>query len=202
MEKAGSLKNSEENNEKAIGKNEKDNEIISGKEESEGFRIFKKAIIVFVSIFLMFLFLSYFLLGNNIFDILASRSSSFTASNGRIIFGGGTITFQEEAYQNLLEIYNENQQHEFKACLMGYKSGKNYFVEKIEAPKIISQDFSSVRAEPCREGTIIDLHSHPYKSCYLSVHDLTTLKYVKAANKDAFLGVMCEPDRFNFYGYD
>ena len=199
MEKAGSLKNSEENNEKAIGKNEKDNEIISGKEESEGFRIFKKAIIVFVSIFLMFLFLSYFLLGNNIFDILASRSSSFTASNGRIIFGGGTITFQEEAYQNLLEIYNENQQHEFKACLMGYKSGKNYFVEKIEAPKIISQDFSSVRAEPCREGTIIDLHSHPYKSCLASETDLKTLQKSQDTNPELLMVVMCEPSRFSVY---
>jgi proteasome lid subunit RPN8/RPN11 len=86
--------------------------------------------------------------------------------------------------------------------LIGTKKVNDYIIKEIKIPEIIAQDFSSVTAKPCSSDAILSLHSHPYKSCYFSVHDINTYEIVKEINKDAIMGVMCEADRFNFYGLD
>lgn len=172
------------------------------KEDSRFIRIIKKIILIFISLFLLFLFLSYFLPSYNLFSIISAQANSYKISQNIIILkNNDKIVFENNAYGDLLEIYNENQQHEFKACLVGDKEENVYRIDEIKIPKIISQDFSSVRAVPCSKDTIISLHSHPYKSCYFSVHDVNSYRLVKSFNEEALIGIMCEQDRFNFYGF-
>ena len=152
---------------------------------------------------LLFLILSYLVPNYDFFWIVAGRLESYNIEDNTITLkNGAKIIFHNDSYGDLTKIYYENQQHEFKACLIGSKENGNYYVEKIEIPKIFSQGFSSVTAEPCTKEAIISLHSHPYKSCFLSLHDVNGYKFVKDVNKDAIIGTMCESDRFNFYGHE
>jgi proteasome lid subunit RPN8/RPN11 len=170
-------------------------------EESKVFRVIKKIILFIISIFLLFLILSY-LLPFNLLSIIPSQLNSYEINNDEITLkNNDLIIFENDTYDELLEFYNNNQQHEFKACLVGNKEDKLYKIEKIEIPVILSQDFSSVRAIPCTKETIISLHSHPFKSCYFSVHDINSYRLVKNINGEALIGIMCEPARFNFYGF-
>ena len=183
-------------------KEKKDLEEEIPEEESKLFRIIKKIILFTVSIFLLFLILSY-LLPFNLFSIIPSQLNSFEINNNLITLkNNNLIIFENNSYNELLEYYNNNQQHEFKACLIGNKEENTFKIEKIEIPIILSQDFSSVRAIPCTKETIISLHSHPFKSCYFSVHDINSYKLVKSINNEALIGIMCEPARFNFYGFE
>ena len=176
-------------------------EKVQEKEENKPLKIIKKIILIFIALFLLFLFLSYLLPSYNLFSIASSQFNSYKINQNIIVLkNNDKIAFEENTYDELLEIYNKNQQHEFKACLAGNKESNIYRIKKIEIPKIISQDFSSVRAEPCGKGAIISLHSHPYKSCYFSAHDINAFRLVKGINEKTLIGIMCEPDRFNFYG--
>ena len=169
-------------------------------EESKFARIVKRIFIIFISLLLLFLILSYLVPNYELFRIIAGHIESYKIEDNAITLkNGAKIIFLNDSYGDLTKIYYENQQHEFKACLIGSKENGSYYVEKIEIPKIFSQTFSSVTAEPCAENAIISLHSHPYKSCFLSLHDIRGYKFVKDVNKDAIIGIMCESDRFNFY---
>lgn len=173
------------------------------KEESKFAKIIKRISLAAISLLLLFLVLSYLIPSYNLFSIIASRFSSYQINQNQILLkNNNLIIFENDTYGSLLDIWNQNQQHEFKVCLIGEKDNNIYRINGIQIPKIISQDFSSVRAEPCSKETIIPLHSHPYKSCYLSVHDIKNYKSAKKINKDAFIGIMCEQDRFNFYGFN
>ncbi len=171
------------------------------KEENNITKFIKRFFLLFIFVFLLFLFLSYLLPSYNLFEFIPAHLDSYKIENNFIdLHNGNKISFRNDSYEDLLNIYNQNQRHEFKACLIGKKIGNDYIVDGIKIPRIISQSFFSVRANPCPREAIISLHSHPYKSCYLSVHDTTTYEVVRSINKDAIIGIMCESGRFNFYG--
>ncbi|MAG92030.1 hypothetical protein CMO83_05120 [Candidatus Woesearchaeota archaeon] len=170
--------------------------------ESKFSKIIKKSSIVIISLVMVFLIISYVLPRYSIFRIIAGQLNSYEVDDNVIILKNNQkIIFENNTYDELLGIYLDNQEHEFKACLIGNKQDNNYHVEKIEIPKIFSQTFSSVSAEPCEQDAIISLHSHPFKSCFLSVHDVRGYRFVRDINEDAIIGIMCESNRFNFYGY-
>ena len=171
-------------------------------EESRIIKAVKRALIILISLILIFLFLSYLLPSYNFFSIVAGRLESYEINDNTIILKNNEkIIFQNNSYNDLAEIYYDNQQHEFKVCLIGEKKESDYLIKKVQVPKIIAQDFSSVTAEPCSSNAIISLHSHPYKSCFLSMHDVKGYKQVKNINPDAIIGIICEAKRFNFYGF-
>ncbi|HLG24413.1 MAG TPA: hypothetical protein VI564_05785 [Candidatus Nanoarchaeia archaeon] len=165
--------------------------------------ITRKIIIAVIGIFLLILTVSYLLPGYNFFSVISGQADSYKVLNNEIkINEHAKIIFENSSYDSLLEIYYQNQQHEFKACLIGTKTEGNYYVNSIVIPQILHQDFSSVTAMPCKSDAVISLHSHPYKSCYFSLHDISTYKYVKEINSLAIMAVMCEAGRFNFYGIE
>jgi len=161
----------------------------------------KRIFVIVIGLLLIFLIASYLLPGYDFFHIISGQMSSYRIENNFIDLGTHRIIFENGSYAALLGMYFSSQQQEFKACLIGYKQDSEYHVTKIEIPKTFSQTFSSVTAEPCNKEAIISLHSHPYKSCFLSLHDVRGYNHVKDANKDAIIGIICESDRFNFYGY-
>ena len=161
-----------------------------------------KIFIFLTGIFLVFLTISYLIPSSSLYSILTSRWSSFEINNNKITLEDGTrIIFQNNSYEELQQIYFNNQQHEFKACLLGNKLGKTFEITNIEQPIILQQSYNSVTAKPCKRETIISLHSHPFKRCHFSMQDLKNLNALKARNHEAFLGLMCENNRFNFFGY-
>lgn len=177
-----------------------DEEIIE--EESKFSKIIKKTFIILMTFIILLLLLSYLLPSAGLITIISSRFDSYEINNNEIILkNNNKIIFERNTFNDLLKIYNENQQHEFKACLIGNKENNNYKINRIDIPKIFYQDFSSVRSEPCSKNTIISLHSHPFKRCYFSVHDVNNYRLVRSINKEAIIGIMCEPERFNFYGF-
>jgi hypothetical protein len=169
-------------------------------DESRISKVLKRIFIIFIAVFMIFLIVSYILYSNGLGIIIQGQISSYKLANNEIALKGeNKIIFQDGSYEELLKIYYNNQEHEFKACLLGGISDGIYYINSVAIPKTFSQTFSSVTAEPCTNEAIISLHSHPYKSCFFSLHDISTYRHVKAIREDAMMAIMCEPDRFNFY---
>ncbi|HLD87322.1 MAG TPA: hypothetical protein VJB12_04620 [Candidatus Nanoarchaeia archaeon] len=176
-------------------------EALKGKEEKPAFlQKSKKAIIIAMALFLILVTLIYLLPGTAI-DYLRASFSTYTIEDSMIFLPQGrSIAFENNVYGELLDSYHKNQKTETKFCLMGSLQEDTYRITSLMQPNIYSQSFSHVSSAPCPQGTIIDLHTHPYKSCFFSAQDLRTYESVKAKNPDALLGMMCEKDRFALYG--
>ena len=168
--------------------------------EEEKPKRLRKIFTIAIGTFLILLMVSYIGISYGIGDIIASLMSSETLEENKIpinehsdsIFEGGT-------YQTLLDSYWENQDKEFKACLVGEITKGNYEVTEIILPEMTEQSFNRVVSKSCPEGTIVELHSHPYRRCIESEQDLKTKEIIQKTNPERLMLVMCEKYRFNFY---
>lgn len=166
-------------------------EDYSEEEIEEKSSLFKKIFVIIIAIFLLVLMLSYFTLFN-IQDILEGLVGSHKIQDDKIYFSSKTISFENDTYNRLLEIYDKNPDKEFKVCLTG-KYDTNYFVYDLYVPTTYEQQPSEVVSDTC--DSIISLHSHPKMFCIPSQQDFKTFKQEKS---DLML-VMCEKDRFTIY---
>ncbi len=171
-------------------------------DEDAGKQKRNKLIITALSLVMLTIVTIYLVFGGNSLSIIEGRLASsklapdfsIDAGNGKkVIFGNGT-------YDVLKKFYLAEQKNEFKVCLTGHKNGKNYLVIGLYKPKTISQTVAEVTAELCDSKTIISLHSHPYAHCIFSDVDINSYETVRKINPDAIIGLMCEIDRFGFYG--
>ncbi len=161
----------------------------------------KRLLLVAASIFLVILIVTYIVPGN-IFYILEGRIVSEKLTDFSVnLKNSGKVVFEKSAYEKLRWLYFSEQRNEFKACLLGKKEGKDYFVSDLYLPKTFGQGVSHVSAELCNKETIISLHTHPYKRCIFSEQDIKSYEAVRQVNPDAIIGLMCEADRFGFYGF-
>ncbi len=161
--------------------------------EEEKPSIWYKIVILFISLFLIFLMVSFSFVSYPIGNILQGMLVSEMPVNNTLSFGNITLIFEGNTLEKLEQIYFENQKTEFSACLIG----ENSIVTKLYQPKFFDKSFSHITSEPCSSDSIIMLHSHPYKSCIPSQTDLNTLKKAQVGNPDLLMIVMCEPNRFN-----
>ena len=113
-----------------------------------------------------------------------------------------SIIFTKEIFKQLQSAYLAEQQKEIKVCLTGTKNEDDYLVTGMYMPAVHSHSFNQVRAQLCDEDTIIDLHSHPYRSCIFSDVDISSLDIIRTINPDMILALMCDVDRFNVYGHN
>ena len=153
--------------------------------------LFRKIFAVIIAVFLLILMLSYFTL-YGVRDILEGLVGSHKIQDDKIYFSDKTISFENNTYNRLLEIYDRNPDKEFKVCLTG-KYDINYFVYDLYVPETYEQQPSKVISETC--DSMISLHSHPKMFCIPSQQDFKTFKQEKS---DLML-VMCEKDRFTIY---
>lgn len=160
---------------------------------------FKKIIISIVSIFLLLLITSYFLMGYPIFQIIAGNYESHELIGNTIFTEEYSIVFLHGEYNKLITHYLDNEEVEISACLRGYKEN-NYFIEEVYFPEIIYQDVNRVEFKACPTETLIWLHSHPYKRCIASSQDIKTLKIKKDNFEEALMMIMCSTTQFNIYG--
>ena len=180
--------------------------MLDGIDEEEGIYLedqrpsrFKKVFIIVVSIFMIALMLSYFLLGLHTFDIIASMSESDVLDNLVLSSGDITVLFSPESYQNLSVLYLGNQEREIKVCLLGTIDDGTYSVNSLLVPEIYQQSYANVVSAECPAETIISMHTHPFRRCLASSQDFRSFDAFKRLNPDAAMMVMCELDRFYIY---
>src|SRR3990172_10747711 len=161
----------------------------------------KKFLVAATGIFLAAITIVYLVPGGYVLNILEGQIESYTINEDFVIDlkDSKQVVFNETVYNELLAMYFAEQRSEFKACLEGYKEVSSYYVTGVYQPEMYSQSFSHVSSELCNKDTIIPLHTHPYKHCTFSLTDIRGLDSVRKVNPDAIIGLMCEPDRFNFY---
>ena len=165
-------------------------------------RFIKKTVIFIVGVFLLILIVSYTAIGGYLFPVIDSLTSSYVLEDYSIVLPDGSrVVFEPEAYEKLKAIYFAEQKYEFKVCLLGRKQGASYIIHGLKVPEMHSQSFSRVVSELCDEETIIPLHSHPRLWCRFSNQDIRSHEAFLRVNPDALVGLMCDTDRFNFYGY-
>jgi len=160
----------------------------------------KKFFTIIISIFLIFLIISYVWMSYGLGDILASLIESKTLEENKIrIDDNSYLIFEQGSYEILLQNYLENQDKEFKACLIGKVKNGDYEVNDVIIPEMTEQSFAHVTSKSCPEGTIMDLHSQPYRRCIASEQDLETKKIIQSLYPERLAVIICEKDRFNFY---
>ncbi len=174
------------------------------KEESRLMQVFKRSYVIVISLILVFLLLANTNMGYHLVSLFSGRivSSSMNPDYTFDLKLGGKAYFEKETYAELLQMYKENQKHEFKACLLGKKEGKDYFITGLYVPRIYNQEVYSVTSEMCNADTIISLHSHPPLRCIFSEQDIISYNRFKERNKNGIIGLMCGEERISFFGYE
>ncbi len=174
-------------------------------EQNEGLEIeenpsmLKKISVGVMSLMLIMLMLSTFFVWGNVGEVIAGWIESETVNEGLVELKDYSVSFSNETYEILQEIYYDNQEHETKVCLFGEVVDTIYNITYVYQPVIYSQQFNQVVSEACPSNTIIALHSHPNGHCIASEQDLITLAQSKQVNENIIIGVMCQEDRFSFY---
>tara|TARA_Y100000310_G_scaffold345665_1_gene467955 strand:- start:14893 stop:15465 length:573 start_codon:yes stop_codon:yes gene_type:complete len=168
--------------------------------EEEKPKRFRKYFVLILGVILILLIVSYYSVSYGVSYILEGliQSPSLDEDYG-VEFKDFNIIFEKKAYGNLIKIYDENLELEFKACLKGLFVNNEYTINEIVIPKTYSQKYNQVIADPCDSNTLISLHSHPFRRCLPSQQDIKNFKLLKKENDNVLLGIMCEKDRFNFY---
>lgn len=160
---------------------------------------FRKLIIAIIGFMMVFLILSISLPLERIGSIIESKNinDDYTIDLEK----GKKVIFTKEIYENLKKRY-VLEENEFKVCLLGQKQKNNYIIKDYYVPKIISSTFVSVTSVSCNSSTIISMHSHPSMFCIFSRQDIKSYEKLKLTNPEIFIGLICNTDRFNFYGYE
>ena len=172
-------------------------EILDGvEEEAEGYKEpkWKKPLTMIIAIFLLFLILGYYLVYTDaLIGIIKSKTLQETTLQANDI----TITFKENSLKVLQEEYVKNEHREIKACLYGEANGKEYKINKIEFPKILSASVIHISTPGCPADAIIDLHSHPINRCVPSQQDINNFARNKQTNPELIMMIMCWKNRFS-----
>ena len=159
----------------------------------------KKPLVIGISIFLSLLMLSFIIVSFPIGPILQGQAESNPIIDNSIDLGDFEIVFSSTSLARLQQMYLEEQEVEWSACLSGTKVDEDYHITSLYQPVMYEQTFNHVSFEPCNEETLILLHSHPYKSCIASETDINTLARMQEINEDVLMVVMCEPGRLSVY---
>ena len=155
----------------------------------------KKFLVCIIAITIIILLLTYITIDIGMLNQLTASK----IINNKTKFKDLTIEFTNNTYKQILNIYLDQQPNEIKLCLLGTIKDKTYTITKIIQPKIIHQEFSKVESIPCPKQTIIDLHSHPRKSCIFSQQDIKSYNINKQNNPNLLMAVLCDHNKINFY---
>jgi len=163
----------------------------------------KKAIVAFIGLVVIFLFISLIYIQYPLFNVIQGQIESKSADSNILQLKNLKIIFTEGAMYELRESFSINREFETSRCLKGelrtISGTEAYLIDEVYTPKIYEQSFRHVTSEPCSEDTLIMFHTHPYKSCVASSTDLSTLKSNQVVNPEIIMIVMCEENRFAIY---
>ena len=169
-------------------------------EEEEKPSIFRKVFIMILGVFLILLLVTYFSFNPLIENVFIGLVKSDKIDNNIVkINSTNILVFQSNTYNELLNIYDNNPEREFKVCLNGDIKNGDYYINEVFIPETYLQTHNQVISDFCPDKTIVDMHSHPLKHCIPSEQDFTSFSSFKERNNNAIMSVMCERGRFNFY---
>lgn len=168
--------------------------------EEERSNKFKKILLIAIALFMIILTISYAWINYNLDDVIIGLVKSEVLEENKVrVNDTSQIIFKEDTYKELLKNYLENQDKEFKACLIGEIKSDNYEVTQVIIPEMTVQEFNRVVSKGCPDNTIIELHSQPYRKCAESEQDIKTKEIIKKDNPERLMAIMCEKERFSFY---
>lgn len=167
-----------------------------------------KFLMIFSAILVIILIFLTYTGGGSGLEFLKSRVVSYKINgniininnNQRIVFVNDLTN--QDIYSELKQFYLTNQEKEFIVCLTGNKTNNDYYITGLYVPDIYQQTVYSVTSEQCNSETIIPMHSHPPNRCIFSDQDIESFNRFREKNPDAIFGVMCDVDRFGFYGLE
>ena len=165
-------------------------------EESELQKKVKKAARFAMGVFLLILMISYLIPSN----ITGSLIEGKKIINYQISAGNKTIIFEPKVYENLKTFYFQNQLSEVSFCLTGNTDGNIYLIDSFYVPETFFKTPITVSSLECKGSTVISMHTHPFNDCLLSRQDIITYKEYIKRHPNSLGGVMCNTDRFAFYG--
>ena len=148
--------------------------------------------LIITGAFFVILFVASITFSQTIEGIVQSK----TITQDHIIFPSATIIFQNATLEQLQQEYLSNQNREIKACLFGTIKDSNYYMARLEFPRVLQANAIHVQSSSCSEDVLIDLHSHPINSCLASDVDIATLKDIQAQSPQARMMIMCSKTRF------
>lgn len=157
----------------------------------------KKPLIKITAIILILLTLSFLLPLGRIGSIVESKKID---ENYIINLKDSKIIFTKDIYENIKDRYTSSKT-EIKVCLIGNKTNNDYIITDLYYPRIYRSTYDSVTSQSCNKKTLISLHSHPNTWCIFSNQDIESYKQLKKQNNKAFIGLICDIDKFNFHGY-
>ncbi|MEK6916411.1 MAG: hypothetical protein AABW92_01585 [Nanoarchaeota archaeon] len=172
-------------------------------EDKKSISIIKRTYIIVIALLMVTLLLVNSQTGYHLVSFLSGKivSSNINLDSSFDLKKGGQVVFENETYADLKQVYLDNQKHEFKACLTGYKDDKNYVITGLYIPIIYQQDVYSVTSQLCNSSTIISMHSHPPLRCIFSEQDIKSYESFKQIKPEGIIGLMCGEERMTFYGY-
>jgi proteasome lid subunit RPN8/RPN11 len=175
-------------------------EALNDKEEKKPSKFSKYSMII-ITIVLIIVTITY-LVGFHGIEFIMGRLASNTIEEDFTvnINDDQKVIMERHVYELLRYIFLENQRQEFKVCLVGEKVGDDYIVSALYSPKTYHSYVYGVTSEACSPETIIPLHSHPPDRCLFSEQDIESYEKFKEQNPDAIMGLMCDVNRFSFYG--
>ncbi|MFA6888629.1 MAG: Mov34/MPN/PAD-1 family protein [Candidatus Woesearchaeota archaeon] len=179
-------------------------QIVEEPEEHPIWKVVKKTVLIIMGLFLLYLTISYIGFGSEIINIihgqLASEKIQQTDNYYYFTLNTTTVIFSNALYEQILLLYETNQQHEFIACLYGTYENETYTLTELAVPEIYSQSVFRVVSAGC-DKALVTLHSHPYKHCLFSDQDIISYNSFAAENDNGLYAMMCEENRFNWIGY-
>ena len=176
-------------------------------EEHLYYRTAKRIAVFCIGLFLLYLLTTYFGIGPYMLQIFEGQVVSEQLNENYTLFLGNAtiIIFDETVYAELLNYYIAHQRYEFAACFTGNLSlgdeEKTYLLTAMEIPHTYSQSVHRVVSSGCPADTLVSLHTHPYKHCLFSEQDINSFFVFHQRSPSGLFALMCEEDRFTFYGY-
>lgn len=171
--------------------------------EIEEEKPYKRVLIKIFAVVLVGLLLVYFFTLPPLRSIIGGLIDSSILHRNVVLIRGienaERLIFLNGSYDNLIRIYDENLGKEFKVCLVGNMTRKDYLIYAIHEPKMFFQTETQVVAEVCPADSLVSMHTHPEKHCLPSQQDLNNFEIFKQRNPKGIMAVMCERGRFNFY---
>jgi hypothetical protein len=159
---------------------------------------FRKLFIRALAVFLVLLMLTFLYLGSPVYNyIFGLAGSSTIKENNELEFKNEiTVRIDDEVLIFLQELYNPLGD-ERAVCLMGEIKNDEYIVQSYYKPIIFDRGWNYVSHSPCTEGTIIMMHTHPFKRCAPSQTDKNTLRITQQTRPEIIMMVMCGKNRFS-----
>ena len=161
--------------------------------------LYKQIMIITISIFMIILILSYFLIGFPVRNVLVGQIYSNVPEGNILETRDARFIFRNDTLETAYMSWENNPYLETTLCIHGSYGDGVYHLYNAYEPEIYEQSLTHIKHASCDADTIVMFHTHPYKRCIASETDIRTLRRAQLNNEDIAMIIMCEENRFSVY---